>query len=232
MSTALEENVFQIRQDAALTELRTEFSEYFNAIDQHPRALVGKSVPSMFGEGNETLRDSQDAADWQEAVKSVLVRELQARTSSALEGDQEWLSVLHGSIDLFQGNPDLVPGTRQFDAELANEFAKLAKPYERRAEGKLIGYTIPVQPLVQQVRAGLVARRAAADAAKAAAPAAAPKAGSGRPGKANPAPAPAAPPEGPQAGIQSKAGASSNADASDFSSLFGTLGAAYRDIQI
>lgn len=67
--------------------------------------------------------------------------------------------MIHGSIELFQNNPDLVPGTRQFDAQLAADFVRVAKPYEVRTDGKLQGYSIPVQGLVDQLRRQVTAAR-------------------------------------------------------------------------
>lgn len=218
ISTALETNASKLHQDTALGAMREEYGTYFEALETHPRLLVGREVPSMRGDGMEVLRDSQDAADWQEAVKSVLVGELRDRVGRAMEEDSSMLTLLHGSVELFQNNADLVPGTKGFDKELAAEFARIAKPYEHRSNGKLVGYNIPVQPLVEQVRTGLVARRAAASAA-AAQPPVPPQQPSRAQATQPPAPAPAA----PQAGIPSKAGASSD-EVSDFSVLFGTLG--------
>ena len=211
--------------------MREEFGGYFRALEAHPRTLVGQTVPSMTGEGEEVLRDSQDAADWQSAAKSVLARELASRTEARMESDGPMLTLLHSSVELFQNNGDLVPGTREFDAELAAEFVRFAKPYEHRAEGKLIGYNIPVQPLVEQVRASLLQRRAAAQAAQAQAPAAQAQTAPGRPAKAAPAPAPAEASSAPQAGISSKAGASGN-EAQDFSVLFGTLGPGFEGLAL
>ena len=45
------------------------------------------------------------------------------------------MRTLHASIELFQKNADMVPGTRQFDKELADRVTKFAKPYEVRVEG-------------------------------------------------------------------------------------------------
>lgn len=194
-------------------EVRKEFPKYFDAIGQHPRLLVGQKVPRLNGEGEETLRDASDAKEWQDAVKDLLMREVQARAGTAAESLAGSMATLHQSIELFQGNPDLVPGTRTFDYELAERFATLVKPYEVRVDGKLRGYSIPVQPLVAQLRSNLTAERAKRQAP--AAPVA--------PVVRGAAPKPPAPPaEAPQAGIPSKAGASSQAE--DFSVLFGTLG--------
>ena len=115
-------------------------------------------------------------------------------------------------MDLFKNNPDLIPGTKQFNRGLADSFTKLVKDYEVRNDaGKLIGYAVPVQPLINSLRSQQ----------KAVAPAAAPAAAK----PVAPAAAPAAPAAAPQAGIRSNAGSAGGGDSSsDFSTLFGTLG--------
>lgn len=172
-------------------------------------------VPSLTGpEGTmETLRDANDAREWQDAVKTLLTDEVRERATVAMEENEGILHTVHQSIELFAHNKDLVPGTRQFDRTLADRFASMAKPYELRVEGKLHGYTIPVQPLIDQLRAQIVRERAAAPPQ-----AAAPAAAAGE--RQRPRSAPADP---PQAGIGSKAGSASK-DEEDFSTLFGTLG--------
>ena len=165
----------------------------------------------------ETLRDSKDAQEWQEAVKSLLVAEIRDRAGREMEEAGDFLQTVHASIDLFKNNHDLIPGTKEFDVELANEFAKMAEPYELRVDGKLQGFSIPVQPIIDQLRTRLSASR---EAAKTAAPAATPQ---GSPPSAGAAPpATQSTPEPPQAGIPSKAG--NSGDKEDFSTLFGTIG--------
>lgn len=175
--------------------------------------LVGTQVPAIGKEGMETIQSTDDARDWQEAVKELLVAEVRDRAGRAMEADGSRLSTLHASIELFQKNKDLVPGTKTFDMDLANRFAAMVKPYETRVDGKLHGYSIPVQPIVEQLRAQIVAERAAKPAAPAA------------PAKPEPTGArvvrPAAEP--PQAGIVSKPG-QSGGESEDYSSLFGTIG--------
>lgn len=173
----------------------------------------------------ETIRDTDDAREWQDAVKQILVEEVKGRAQKALDDNGDFLSTVHASIELFQNNPDLVPTTKDFDVELANRFAEFAAPYELRVEGKLQGYSIPVQPLIERIRTQLVAERASGAAATgtqgapAAAAAGAPpaKATPGSPAQTQPSPV-----EPPQAGIQSKAGSSESKE--DFSVLFGTIG--------
>lgn len=205
--------------------MQAEYSNYFEAIQQHPRLLIGQQVPSLKGEGMETLRDSADAQEWQEAVKGILVREVQDRAGRRADDVAPMMETLHASVGLFQNNVDLVPGTKQFDKELADRFATYAKAYELRVEGKLQGYNIPVQPLVDQVRTQLVAERAAKAATAPAAPAAAaaPTAAQARAAEQARNQVGQFQGEAPQAGIASKAGGS-GATGEDFSTLFGTLG--------
>ena len=137
--------------------------KYFDYVQRHPRTLVGEQVPSMTGDGMEVLRDSADAKDWQDAVKEQLALEVRDRAQRRLEDDRGTLDMIHGSIELFQNNPDLVPGTRQFDAQLAADFVRVAKPYEVRTDGKLQGYSIPGGGLrVIRVARVVTARREAA----------------------------------------------------------------------
>lgn len=216
MSTKLEEASLQARQRAAVAEVQEEYSKYFTALNLHPRRLVGQEVPSSTGEGMETLRTSEDAREWQEAIKDLLSDEIRERAEQISEEDAANLGILHQSIELFQNNPDLVPNTSKFDKELADSVVKFAKPYEVRADGKLMGYSIPLQALVEQERQALKERRAAQPAAPATpgAPAAQQQPAQGD------APKPA---EAPQAGIQSRAGQSGEG-ADDLDALWGTLG--------
>lgn len=178
----------------------------------HPRQLVGQQVQSISGEGKETLRDAQDAKDWQDAVKHLLVQEMESRANTLAEERREVFTTVHSSIDLFRNNVDLVPGTKQFDRELADQFSTFMKDYELRSDGKLVGYSIPTQPLINRLRASLVEKRAQA---KAPAPPAAAQPPAG--GQAQPA-APTAQKgtqgsdDAPQAGVTSKAGNQSSED--------------------
>ena len=207
--------------------MQEEHGAYFEALEQHPRLLVGQEVPALDREGMETLSNTQDASEWQDAVKQILVDEVRSRAEAAMDENEGFLSTIHGSIELFQNNTDLIPGTKEFDVDLANRFATMAEPYELRVEDKLQGYSIPVQPIIDSLRKQLVAERARKPdppSAPGGAPAGAPAAGAAT---AAPA-APAKPADPPQAGIQSKAGNSDNKE--DFSALFGTIG--LPDLQI
>lgn len=184
---------------------------------------MGTQVPSLKGEGMETLRDSADATEWQDAVKGILVKDVQDRAGRLAEDVAPMMETLHASVGLFQNNLDLVPRTKQFDRDLADRFASLAKPYEMRVEGKLTGYTIPVQPLVDQVRTQLKAERATKAASAPAAPAAPTAAQARAAEQTRNQVGQFQNPEAPQAGIASKAGGG-GAGGENFDVLFGTLG--------
>lgn len=166
-------------------------------------------MPAIGKEGMERLKDTADAKEWQDAVKTLLVGDIKERATAKMEESADFLQTVHASIDLFKNNPDLIPGTKGFNKPLADQFAGMMEPYEVRVDGKLQGYSIPVQPIIEKLRANLKT-------------AAAPSPGT------TAAPQPAAAPvrqatlEPPQAGIPSKAGSSS--DKEDFSTLFGTIG--------
>lgn len=202
----------QFRQ-SALEEVKEEHGQYFAALQKHPYTLVGQQVPAIGKEGMQTLQSTEDAKGWQDAVKHLLAEEITDRASRQLDANRGVLETVHASVELFQNNADLLPGTKTFDRELADRFATMAKPYELRVEDKLHGYTIPVQPLIDQLRTQIQTERSKSPSpATPAAPSATP---------ATP-PAASSPAEPPQAGIASRAG--SSAEGSDFSTLFGTIG--------
>jgi hypothetical protein len=175
---------------------------------------VGTQVPRIGGEGMETLKDTADAREWQEAVKQILGEEVISRASVKLDENKDFLQTVHASIDLFKNNPDLIPSAKGFDRDLADRFATFAKPYELRVDGKLQGYSVPVQPIIDQLREQVMKERQAAP------PAAASPAAGGQTSAGGASTPPSADP--PQAGVQSKAGSGEQKE--DFSTLWGTLG--------
>lgn len=204
MSTKLEENYTRAYQQQAYDTAREEYERYFEALEVHPRLLVGTEVPRIGQEGSEVLRDTADAKEWQEAVRALLVEEIKTSAEDKMEESQDFLETVHASIDLFKNNKDLIPGTKTFDRRLADQFAGMMTPYEVRVEGKLQGYSIPVQPIIDSLRAQNRATAPTPPPAAVVSPESAPRA------------------EPPQAGIQSKAGSSTEKE--DFSTLFGTIG--------
>jgi hypothetical protein len=198
----IEQNLVTGYRNAAYQDVQREHAKYIQALQQHPRTLVGKQVPSMTGEGMETLKDAADAREWQGAVADILTKEVESRAGEWIQSAGGFMETVHSSISMFQANPDLIPGTKMFNRELADEFARTMKPYESRINGKLHGYTIPTQPIIDSLRKqfGSVQQQEGATVQK------------GRPRKES----------APQAGIRSKAPTSGEKE--DFSTLFGTIG--------
>jgi hypothetical protein len=124
--------------------------------------LVNTEVPNLRGDGNITIRDSAEAKEWQEAANQLMEAEISSRVSAKADESKPMMNILQESVLLFQNNADLVPGTAEFDQDLAERFAEHAKSFEHRINGKLYGYQVPVQNLVNTLRSKLVAERAAA----------------------------------------------------------------------
>ena len=199
------EKVRETARVEALTGMKEEFNTYFEIIEAPPRMLIGKSVPSLDPEKDtEVLRDAADARDYQEAAKTLLAKELGSRVQAGVQEQAAYLQVLSQSIDMIQQNPDLLR-----DKVFADRVADLIKPYEYRKDGKLIGYSVNVIPLVAQVRKQLAAERAAGGA----------PATSAAPAKPT---TPATPAPGPQQGLRASAAQSSQPEG--FDQLWSTLG--------
>jgi hypothetical protein len=216
--------------DAAVASIREDFGTYIEAIEKHPRLLIGAEVPRADGsEGMERIKDEADAKSWQDAIRGQLGNEVRSRVSRAADETRTVMTNIHAAIALFENNPDIIPKSKTFDKELADKFANMVEPYEFRVDGKLNGYTVPVQGFLTQLRKDLAAQRAAA------ATAATPPAPTAQQQRAAVQPRNdqqqfTTPPPGPQGGIQSKAGTSSD-EGEDFSVLFGTLDPSLRDFR-
>ena len=221
VATSFQNSQADFLQKQTLEEVQNEYKNYFDRLRVHPRTLVGEQVMAVNGKGMETLRDAEDARQWQEAIKQILASELESRVQSKQEELKDAYSTVHASIDLFRNNADLIPGTKQFDPELANEFVTMVKDFEVRSNDRLIGFSVPVQPIINQLRSKLVASRAAAAAPPSESPQqqrASEQARSQETGRW----------EAPQGGISSKAGSSveTNDDAA------GVLSAIFRQNQM
>ncbi|QIN93928.1 hypothetical protein HWD16_gp45 [Microbacterium phage Arete] len=223
--TGLEERETKELTTQAVTDVKTEYANYIEAVEQAPRYLVGKTVPRADGaEGTETLRDAADAREWQDEIKKQLAREVQSRVQQGRDANRNTMEVLTNSIEVFRGNPDILPGAKQFDKELATRVADLVRPYAvKTADDKMAGWSIDVRPLIISARQALAAERAAKPTApaKAAEPTAQQQRAAQQPreqGKFAGHPA-----DAPQAGISSQAGQSGD-DGESLDALFGTLG--------
>ena len=202
---ALEERFTNHYRQEVLAETEEVYSQYVERLQLHPLELVGKPLPPLSADGNDiTFSTAAEVREWQDAVKSVLRREIEGKIESLREQDEEVLSVVHSSIAMFQNNTDLIPKTAGFNKQLATTVSQLLKPYELRMDGKLTGYSIDTQGIIDQARGQLKSAApaaAAAPAKKAAAKKAAP----------------------PQAGLSSRAG-TSGAGGEDYAPMWNALG--------
>lgn len=205
MSEALEERFTASFQQQAVEQAQEDYPQYLERLQMHPLELVGQELPAIDGtDGTVTFRTPEEVEQWQGAVRTILTRELEQAVIQRRQESDEILDVVHNSIQMFQANPDLVPGSKSYNKALASEFVRIAEPYALRMNGKLTGYSIPVQGLIDRVRAQVKA----ASAAPAAAPA---------------KKAAAAPAAKPQAGIPSKAGAGGG-QGEDYAPMWKALG--------
>ena len=180
--------------------------------------LVGDQVPSLKKQGEtEILRDSNDAKDWQDGLRHMIAMQVSQRAAGYADEAKPLISTIQSSVELFRRNPDLVPGTKGFDPELATRFVNMTRSYEYREDGKMFGYRVDVQPLVASLRDQLKQERAARPAQPATQTAkqaqAASQSRDQETGRF----------DAPQAGIPSMAGMSGE-DSEDFSAFWNTLG--------
>lgn len=206
LSEKLEERFEASFRQQAVEQAQQDYPHYIEKLNMHPLELVGKELPAIDG-SDETItpRTAEEVREWQEAVKVILGRELEASVAEKQAESAEVLDVVHSSIELLRDNPDIVPGSKSYNKELAKRFIKLAEPYALKMNDKLTGFSIPMQGLLNQVRAQVQAETKAGAA------------GGTPPAKK------AAPAAKPQAGIPSAAGTSGDA-AEDYSAMWGALG--------
>jgi hypothetical protein len=163
-SKAIEENTSKAFEAQATSELQEKFSGAFALLEDIPYLMVGKTVPNLRGDGEVTLRDTTEAEQYQKALGRIIDGERQKLISQKHDQVRPIMSVVQESVLLFQNNKDLVPNTKEFDPELAEAFTRTARAYELRADGKLVGYHVNVQPLINELRTQLATRRGASSA--------------------------------------------------------------------
>lgn len=141
----------------ALAEVREKIdSGYFDNLTVHPYRLVGQQVPGFKGDGSTiTLRDSEEAKNWQEAVQQLIDEEVTSVMNSKMDDVRPMMTVIQDSIQVLQNNTDLIPGSSNYNQDLHDRFVALAKDYELRVNGKLFGYQVNVQPLINSLRADI-----------------------------------------------------------------------------
>jgi len=150
----------------AAEEFRNEIDpQFINTLRSSPFLLVGTEVPDLRPNAQPQdkvkLLDTQMARDYQEALSQQIENEIQSRVDSRTEQVRPLLGVIQESVQMFQNNPDLVVGSKQFDPDLAERFASMASAYEYKLNDKVIGYQVNVQPLINSIRSQLEKERGA-----------------------------------------------------------------------
>ena len=162
-SKQITERVEATYRAQARQEVMNDIEPRFLEVLKTPsRLLAGEQVPSLKQKGQmETLRDSADAEDYKKTLQYLVDTEIDDLAQAKVNEIKPMMSVVQDSIQMFQSNPDLMPGTKQFDKELADQVAAVGKAYELRVDGKLYGYNVPMQPIINQLRTQLSTARGA-----------------------------------------------------------------------
>lgn len=134
-------------------QIQEEYGAYLQALQVSPSALVGRTVPGLDSDEDITLASREEADRWQQGVRQELGYIVDGMTKEAQQKMQEQYQPLQHVVDLFRNNPDLVPGAPGFNKNLADLVAEHAKDYAvTNEEGKITGYKVPLQPLVNALR--------------------------------------------------------------------------------
>lgn len=219
-SNAIQERMESSFRATALNEVREAIDPRFmEVLGKRPLLLVGDSVPNLKDrtKPDMVLRDSSEAREYQETLQGLLEDEVNDKVAQKSESVRPMMSVIQESVLMFQNNQDLVPNTKQYDPELAKRFTDIAKSYELRVNGKLYGYQVNVQPLINSIRSQIAVERTKNGAAPAPAASAAP-AGQQQPRNQQ------GQFEAPQAGISSKSAMSGEGGDDDFSVFWAAAG--------
>lgn len=212
-SQKIRENMQESFRRAAEEQLNKEIDPIFKTVlETDPYLLVGQSLPSLRPdakpEDKDLMTDSAKAAEYKRALQSLVEAEIKDDVAKREKDVMPMMSVLQESALMFQNNPDLIPNTDKFDQQLAERVARVGKSYELVVNGKVTGYQVNMQPIINELReqltkeraeTGIVTQQQSAQAARAAEQAR-DEAGKFR---------------GPQAGITSKSNASGGANDED-----------------
>ncbi|QYC53817.1 hypothetical protein SEA_EUGENEKRABS_47 [Microbacterium phage EugeneKrabs] len=195
-------------RQAAIQELQAEIDpQFIEVLQEVPVRLVGMEVPSLAKNAQPgdkiKLLDSAQVAQYQKDLSQILESEIRTKTQEKADSVRPMATVIQESFLLFENNPDLIPNTKGFDRELAARFTEIAKTYEVKVNGKVIGYQdINVQPLINSLRADLAKQRGASGVTQAQARAEQQRQAAAQQERND------AGQFAPQAGVQSKAGMS------------------------
>lgn len=210
-SGKLVENSQAAFREAAWQEIQSTIDPtILQMVNEYPRRMIGETVPSLKGEGTEVLKDSRDAEDWQNGVKHVIENQVNSQAATLQEESRPLLSTLQDSITMLRSNKDMVPGTKEYNPELAKQVLKMASSYLYKVDGKAIGFRVDIQPLIDSVREQLKSQAPATATARQEQAAGQTRAADGTF-------------EAPQAGIPSRTGMSGT-ESEDYTAFWSAVG--------
>lgn len=154
-------------RQSATAELQEEIDpEFLDLLEEVPARLVNTQVPDLSKGAAEDakirLNSSAEAAQYQRDLKAIFDREITRRAQQKADDVRPMASVIQESFLLFENNPDMIPGVKGFDPELARRVMSIAETYAVKVGGKLIGFqNVQMQPLINTIRAELSKERGA-----------------------------------------------------------------------
>jgi hypothetical protein len=159
-SNKITQNMESSFRQAATAEVEADIDKVFlDILNDDPYQLATKSVPDIRpGAANDakvTLRDSSEAKAYQESLAKLVKAEIDDVVKQKTDQIRPLMSVTQESALLLQSNPDLIPDTDKYDPELAALVYEVGKSYELKVNDKVIGFQVPMQPIINKLRGDL-----------------------------------------------------------------------------
>jgi len=227
----IDERMEEAFKQQALEEVRGSIDPGFIDVLRKPAYILrGTEVPDIrpgaAANAKITIRDTQEAKDYQEALQHLIEQDIEAKISEKREAIRPLMSVVQESSLVIQNNPDLLPDTKGFDPDLLSRVVRAVKPYEvKNADGKVIGWHGNIQPIINELRAQVIKERTTTDVKSQ--QQAQQRAEQQRQQAAAQARTPSGQftnPDAPQAGITSKSGFSGTDPEADYSTFWNAVG--------
>jgi len=159
-----------LRQQAFSEVQQVVDPQFFDIMRLRPTQMVGMEVPSVrpgaAPEERIKLLDSAMARQYQEDIGGMIEDQITDVASRQADSLRPMMSVIQDAIQMLDNNPDLIPGTKGFDPELQKRVIEVGKSYEVRANGKMMGYQVKMQPIINVIRNELAKERGTVGAQK------------------------------------------------------------------
>lgn len=189
--TGIEAAFTRRAEETILPRMNEEYANFIRHIQAAPRDLIGKELPINGDPANMSkIRDEESAVAWQREHQQLLEQTFQELREDYMREHSTERVAVNNALELFSANPDLIPGTTDFNKDLAEGVMKYASKFIVKDEnGRAIGFTVSVNNLISYARQELQ-KRASTSAA----------------------PAPVVPEDPPQVGVGTRQGATSASD--------------------